>query len=97
MGEFTISVGRCPQSNDILVADGSVSRQHLLMQIIDLQNIVLHDRQSAYGSYYWDGEHWQQFSQIQLTANDYVILGGTKLRIMEFIIAYQVKYRGGSI
>lgn len=95
MSEFTVSVGRCNQSNDVVVSDPSVSRQHLFMVIDSVDAIRLQDRQSAYGSFFWNGQNWQPFEKIVLSANDYIVIGKTKLRLMELIIAYQVKTRNG--
>jgi pSer/pThr/pTyr-binding forkhead associated (FHA) protein len=97
MPEFTVSVGRCGQTNDVVVADASVSRQHLLLAIDSVDSIRLQDRQSAYGSFYWDGQQWQPFQQITLSANDYIVIGKTKLRLMELIIAFQIKTRNGQL
>lgn len=97
MSEFTISVGRCSQTNDVVVADQSVSRQHLLLAINSVNAIRVQDRQSAYGSFYWDGQQWQAFQQVVLSANDYIVIGKTKLRLMELIIAYQIKTRNGQL
>ena len=94
MPEFTVSVGRCRQTNDVVVADAGVSRQHLLLTIDSVNTIRVQDRQSAYGSYFWDGQEWQPFQQIVLSANDYIVIGKTKLRLMELIIAYQIRSRG---
>jgi len=97
MPEFTVSVGRCSQTNDVVVADASVSRQHLVLAIDSVDAIRVQDRQSAYGSFYWNGEQWQPFQQIVLSANDYIVIGKTKLRLMELIIAFQIKTRNGQL
>lgn len=89
----TIRVGRCKQSNDVVLDDVSVSRQHLRINVTDVQRLMLEDCQSSCGSFYWDGAQWQRFNSIQLTANDYIYIGTTKLRLMEIIIAYQIKSR----
>ncbi|WP_333609212.1 FHA domain-containing protein [Arsukibacterium sp.] len=88
-----IRVGRCSQSNDVVLEDASVSRQHLRLTVTNLQNVQLEDCQSSFGSFYWDGNQWLRFHQAQLTANDYIYIGATKLRLMEVIIAYQINRR----
>ena len=93
MQQVTISLGRCKQSNDVAVDDASVSRQHLRITVVNLQQLLLEDCQSSYGSFYWDGQQWQRFSTAQLTADDYIYIGATKLRLMEVIIAYQINSR----
>ncbi|GGW73355.1 FHA domain-containing protein [Alishewanella tabrizica] len=93
MQGVTISVGRCTQSNDVAVDDASVSRQHLCLTVNSLQNLQLDDCQSSFGSFYWDGSQWLRFNSIQLSANDYIFIGSTKLRLMEIIIAYQINSR----
>ena len=93
MSETIIALGRCPQTNDLQVEDASVSRTHLRLCVTSLQHIEVRDCQSSYGSYYWDGSEWQKFDAIVLTANDYIVIGKTKLRLMEIMIAYQIKSR----
>jgi pSer/pThr/pTyr-binding forkhead associated (FHA) protein len=88
-----IRLGRSAELNDVVVNDSSVSRTHLKLEVLTLQNIILTDLGSRHGSFVWDGEKWQNFQQIQATGNDYVFVGNTKLRIMEIIIAYQIKQR----
>jgi pSer/pThr/pTyr-binding forkhead associated (FHA) protein len=88
-----IRLGRSAELNDVVVNDSSVSRTHLKLEVLTLQNIILTDLGSSHGSFVWDGEKWRQFQQMQVTGNDYVFVGNTKLRIMEIIIAYQIKQR----
>lgn len=93
MGSLILSVGRCLASNDVPVDNASVSRRHLNIQVHDLQTIDLHDCGSSNGSWYWNGHSWESFRDIRLSANDYIVIGDAKLRIMEIIIAYQVRAR----
>lgn len=95
--DTVISVGRCAQTNDVHINDPSVSRNHLQLSINNLDFIKVKDCDSSYGSYYWEGSQWLQFDVVTLSANDYIIVGQTKLRIMEIMIAYQIKSRSRGI
>ena len=93
MQSVTINVGRCNVDNDVPVNDPSVSRLHLRVTVVSLQRLLIEDRQSRNGSFYWTGKEWQRFNSIELTANDYIFIGDSKLRLMEILIAYQIKHR----
>ncbi|GAA6185323.1 MULTISPECIES: FHA domain-containing protein [Alteromonadaceae] len=95
--DTVISVGRCAQTNDVHINDPSVSRNHLQLRINSLDFIEVRDCGSSYGSFYWEGSQWLQFDVVTLSANDYIVVGETKLRIMEIMIAYQIKSRSRGI
>lgn len=93
VSSLAISVGRCRTSNDVSVNSPSVSRRHLNLVVHSLEHIDLEDCGSSYGSWYWNGAQWQSFEQIRLGSNDHIVIGDAKLRVMEIIIAFQVRAR----
>jgi len=89
-------VGRNTQQCQVIVQDESVSRVHLYVQVQDSNSVTFTDQGSSYGSFYWDKEQgWLSFQEVKLSLNDYVMIGNAKLRVMELLIAYQVKLRDG--
>ncbi len=88
-------VGRSAQQCDVIVSDDSVSRVHLQVEAYSSQAITLQDQNSSYGSFYWHEQQqaWLPFQSIDLSVNSYIMIGNAKLRVMELLIAYQVKRR----
>lgn len=95
LGDITIVLGRSAADCDVRLADEAVSRKHLALTWHSMNQIKLVDLGSSHGSFFWNGEKWQQFSEVTLSANDYIYIGNAKLRLMEVLIAYQIKRRSG--
>ncbi len=92
-GEIKITLGRSKARCDVLLKDEAVSRRHLSLSWYSVEQVKLTDLGSTHGSFFWNGETWQAFSEITLSANDYISVGNVKLRLMEVLIAYQIKQR----
>lgn len=96
VSSLAISVGRCRASNDVPVNSPSVSRRHLNLVVHNLEQIDIEDCGSSYGSWFWNGNRWQAFERVRLGSNDHIVIGEAKLRVMEIIIAFQVRARSRS-
>jgi len=94
--ELTIILGRGQAHCDIALTDEAVSRRHLALTCYSTEQIEISDLGSTHGSFYWNGESWQAFTKVNLSANDYIYIGNAKLRVMEILIAYQIKKRNES-
>lgn len=92
-----IILGRSQTDCDVVLQDDAVSRKHLQLNIANAEQVTLLDLGSTHGSFYWNGEEWEPFSQVTLSANDYIYIGNVKLRLMEVLIAYQIKQRRGLV
>ena len=92
---LTMILGRSKANCDVILSDEAVSRRHLSITCHSVEQLALTDLGSSHGSFYWNGESWQQFTEIVLSANDYIYIGNAKLRLMEVLIAYQIRRRSG--
>lgn len=72
MGTYTI--GR-DETNDIIIDDSSVSRQHARIEELGRGRFLIVDLQSANGSFVEHNASWQQFGEAEVTERENLLLG----------------------
>lgn len=82
MGMFTI--GR-DGTNDIVINDSSVSRQHARVEELGRGRFLIIDLQSANGCFVEQNAAWQQFGEAEVTASENLLLGDHQTTARELI------------
>lgn len=86
-----IKIGRGP-SNDFVVNNMTVSRQHAVLEIID-GHIVIKDAGSKSGTYVVVGDSIEKTTYKEVTERDVIIVGDEKLYVRDIIAAVSKKNR----
>lgn len=88
MDKFTYSIGRS-KSNDIIIDDPSVSREHLISKVEKSGRIILEDLRSSNGTIV----NGRKVKRTDLSDGDQLILGDYKVDTKKFIEELRSLYR----
>ena len=82
VGTFTI--GR-DETNDIVIDDTSVSRQHARVEDLGRGRVLIVDLHSANGCFVEHDDNWRQFGEAEVTASENLLLGDHQTTARELI------------